>query len=113
LKRDSTSEQGVEGLTEEPNKKPRLEFSHPEPIPTDPVARSPSVPSQVLSTETPSLASEAQEAMQVDAGDEAEDSGDELIEVGPDGLRLVKDCLAEIFHEPREEDGAVICKLCE
>jgi len=35
---------------------------------------------------------------------------EEVIEVGPDGLRLVQDCLADIFEY--NKDGLRICKLC-
>lgn len=35
---------------------------------------------------------------------------EEFIEVGPDGLRLVKDCLADIFEY--NKDGLRVCKLC-
>jgi hypothetical protein len=35
---------------------------------------------------------------------------EEVIEVGPDGLRLVRDCLADIFEY--NKDGLRICKLC-
>jgi len=112
LKRGSFSDQGVAELTEEPNKKPRLELSHLEPSPTDPIAGPSPAPLLEPPTEVPTPVSVVQEAMQVDGGDEHEGSEDEMIEVGPDGLRLVKDCLEEIFHEPKE-DGSVICKLCE
>ena len=107
LKRDSISDQDVAGLAEEPNKKPRLEDSYPEPN-----AGPSSVPLPEPLTEVPAPVSGVQEAMQVDGEEEHEGSEDELIELGPDGLRLVKDCLSEIFHEPKE-DGSVICKLCE
>lgn len=112
LKRDSISDQGMAGLTEEPNKKPRLQHCHLEPNPTHPIAGPSSLQLPEPFTEIPAPTSEDQEAMQVDGGDEHEGSEDDLIELGPDGLRLVKDCLAELFHEPKE-DGSVICKLCE
>jgi hypothetical protein len=112
LKRDSISDQGVAELTEEPNKKPRLEHSLLEPSPIDSTAGPSLAPLLEPPTEAPTPVSEVQEAMKVDGGDEHEGSEDEMIEVGPDGLRLVKDCLEEIFHEPKE-DGSVICKLCE
>jgi len=112
LKRDSISDQDVVELTEEPNKKPRLEHSHLEPSPTDSTAGPSPAPLLEPPTEVPTPVSEVQEAMELDGGDEHEGSEDEMIEVGPDGLRLVKDCLEEIFHEPKE-DGSVICKLCE
>ena len=112
LKRNSGSDQGEAGLTEEPNKKPRLERPHLELSPTDPTAGSSSTPLPEPPVEVPVPVSEVQEAMQVDGGDESEGSEDEMIEVGPDGLRLVKDCLGEIFYDPKE-DGTVICKLCE
>lgn len=112
LKRNTISDQDVAGLTEEPNKKPRLEHSHLEPSPTDPTAGSSSAPLPKPPMEVSVPVSSVQEAMQVDGGDEHEGSEDEMIEVGPDGLRLVKDCLGEIFYEPKE-DGSMICKLCE
>lgn len=51
-------------------------------------------------------------AMNVDEADEDEDEDEEEeVELGPDGLRLVKDCLIHIFGSPVE--GRVTCKLCE
>ena len=112
LKRDSISDEGVAELTEEPNKKPRLEQSCLEPSPIDSAAGPSPAPLLEPPTEVPTPVSSVQEAMEVDGGGEQEGSEDEMIEIGPDGLRLVKDCLEEIFHEPKE-DGSVICKLCE
>jgi len=112
LKRDSISDQDVAGLAEEPNKKPRLEHLYLEPTATEPTAGPSSVPLPEPPTEVPAPVSGVQEAMQVDGEEGHEGSEDDLIEIGPDGLRLVKECLSEIFHEPKE-DGSVICKLCE
>lgn len=39
---------------------------------------------------------------------------DEVVEVGPDGLRLVNDCISDLFGEEGEgEEGkGRYCKLC-
>lgn len=52
---------------------------------------------------------QAQTAMQVDAPED--DQEIEESDIGPDGLRLVKVCLEDLFGEP--VDGRLICKLCE
>lgn len=37
---------------------------------------------------------------------------DEVVEVGPDGLRLVNDCISDLFGEERERGERRYCKLC-
>ncbi|KAJ3508652.1 hypothetical protein NLJ89_g5630 [Agrocybe chaxingu] len=43
---------------------------------------------------------------------EDEEEGEGLVEVGPDGLRLVKDCLEELFEEDEDSPGHRMCRLC-
>ena len=50
--------------------------------------------------------------------DEDEDEDEDVVEVGPDGLRLVKDCISSLFGEEGEGEGegeggkGRYCKLC-
>lgn len=55
-------------------------------------------------------APEDQDQMQIDTVEGAEESEEE-VELGPDGLRLVRDCLEQLFGESRV--GQVVCRLCE
>lgn len=45
-------------------------------------------------------------------GDIEEGSDDEAIEVGPDGLRLVEDCVAALIDDDEENEEVQTCKLC-
>ena len=49
------------------------------------------------------------DAMEVDA--EGEEESEEEVELGPDGLRLVSDCLDQLFGESRV--GQIVCPLCQ
>ncbi|KAF8165478.1 hypothetical protein B0H34DRAFT_671312 [Crassisporium funariophilum] len=91
LKRNSmTLLESSSNSTEEPQKKARLDEPNPE-------------------STGGAVAVASENAMQVDAVEDNE-SDEEEVEVGPDGLRLVKDCIAGLFGE--EEGGIRNCKLC-
>ena len=40
------------------------------------------------------------------------DEDDDIVEVGPDGLRLVKDCISDLFGEESDSERERYCKLC-
>jgi len=42
-----------------------------------------------------------------------ESDNDEVIEVGPDGLRVVSDCLESLLIRNAENDAVRTCRLCE
>lgn len=46
------------------------------------------------------------------AEEDPEDSEDEEVRVGPDGLRLVEDCLAALIGDDEENAEMKVCKLC-
>ena len=96
LKRDSlTGSEGQHDLMEEQlQKRPRLEE-----------------PELGLATNGPidPVAEVTEDTVQMDVDE------DEIIEVGPDGLRLVKDCISDLFGEEGEGKGegeGRYCKLC-
>jgi len=91
LKRDSpTQSEGHYDTIEQLQKRPRLEGPHIElatNIPIEPVA------------------DDTEDTIQMDIEED-----EDFIEVGPDGLRLVNDCIFDLFGE---EDGeGRYCKLC-
>ncbi|CAA7259635.1 unnamed protein product [Cyclocybe aegerita] len=137
LKRDSISMADGHGREEEAQKKPRLEspVSQPElvqpapshaepqtsiPPPSSPAAVPPaSSPPPPASSPVPAPAEAAQvttdlppPAQDDDQEMEDEEEGEGLVEVGPDGLRLVKDCLEDLFDEDEELPGHRTCRLC-
>ena len=93
LKRDSPTEyEGHHDITEQIQKKPRLESSQSE-----------------LETNTiEPIADGTEENLQMDI------DIDEVVEVGPDGLRLVNDCIFDLFGEEGEGEKGKgrYCKLC-
>ncbi|KAJ6628919.1 hypothetical protein B0H10DRAFT_1777466 [Mycena sp. CBHHK59/15] len=44
--------------------------------------------------------------------DDDDDLEDHLIEIGPDGLRTVSDCVAAVFDPDEENPCALICAFC-
>ena len=93
LKRESPTEsEGHQYLMEQLQKKPRLEGSQLEPTTNTPIEPA---------------ADDTENTVQMDIDE------DEDIEVGPDGLRLVKDCISDLFGEEDEGEGeGRYCKLC-
>ena len=99
LKRDSPtqSEEGHHDPIEQLQKRPRLEGPQLDlttDIPIDPVMDG----TEVVTVQ-----------MDID-----EDEDEDVVEVGPDGLRLVKDCISSLFGEEGEGEGGEgrYCKLC-
>ena len=91
LKRDSPTEfEGQHAVTEQLQKRPRLE--------------SPEL--ELTSIEPTADGTEVTDPMDIDK--------DDIVEVGPDGLRLVNDCISDLFGEEGEgEEGkGRYCKLC-
>lgn len=94
LKRDSPTEsESHHDVTEQLQKRPRLESPQLE------LKTSPSI--EPIADDT-----EDTDQMDIDK--------DEVVEVGPDGLRLVNDCISDLFGEEGEgEEGkGRYCKLC-
>ncbi|KAF5322360.1 hypothetical protein D9619_000493 [Psilocybe cf. subviscida] len=63
--------------------------------------------------EQPNKPDSAEASMEEDATEKAgkdDDDDGEIVQVGPDGLRLVSDCLDELFGTDRT--GTFICKFC-
>jgi hypothetical protein len=94
LKRDSPIEsEGHHDVTEQLQKRPRLEI--------------PQLELKKYSSIEP-IADDTEDTVQMDI------DKDEVVEVGPDGLRLVNDCISNLFGE--EGEGEVgkgrYCKLC-
>ena len=90
-KRDSPTEsEGHHDVTEQLQKRPRLESSQSE-----------------LKTNA-SIEPITEDTFQMDI------DKDEVVEVGPDGLRLVSDCISDLFGEEveGEEGKGRYCKLC-
>lgn len=93
LKRESPTEyEGHHDVTEQLQKRARLESSQLE-----------------LDTNNSMefIADGTEDSVQMDI------DKDEVVEVGPDGLRLVNDCISELFEEGEGEEGkGRYCKLC-
>ena len=118
-KRGSISIAEYDELVNEPQKRPRLqsptsEMTMLEPGPEPSPSPSPPPPSTARASVPPAETAAAeppQDAMEVDAQDDEEEEEEEE-ELGPDGLRLVKNCLPELFDE--NEDGTTrTCKICQ
>jgi hypothetical protein len=43
---------------------------------------------------------------------DGEESDEEIFEVGPDGLRLIEDCVGALMEEDEATEGVLNCKLC-
>ncbi|KAF8969508.1 hypothetical protein BDZ97DRAFT_2072501 [Flammula alnicola] len=121
LKRESVSlSDGLGEWTEESNKKPRLEEPASGQNTPGPSSTFPSLSPSPADVKPPpaEAASQVQVEMQVDSGvpgsqegEQEEHEEDEVIEVGPDGLRLVEDILEQIYGEDRR--GEVTCYFCK
>jgi hypothetical protein len=94
LKRDSSSgSEDQHDLTEQLLKRPRLEIPQLQ-LPTN--------------TQIEPIADDTENVDQMDVDE------DEAVEVGPDGLRLVDDCISDLFGEEGqgEKGEGRYCKLC-
>ncbi len=123
-KRDSICLSDSAVLQGEPEKRPRLtspKLDTPDPtvppqtpLVLDPFAAIPAAPSEPLSATMLDVSMENMQTLDTQDFMSTEflniENEEEVIEVGPDGLRLVQDCLADIFEY--NKDGLRICKLC-
>jgi hypothetical protein len=93
LKRDSPIEsESHHDVTEQLQKRPRLESSQLE---------------LKTNSSIEPIADGTEDTFQMDI------DKDEVVEVGPDGLRLVNDCISDLFGEEGEGEGkGRYCKLC-
>ncbi|KAF9478174.1 hypothetical protein BDN70DRAFT_65412 [Pholiota conissans] len=89
------------------NKKPRVQSPGIDlntPPPPSPSVPPPSALSELSMSEAPSAVPDGQAVVE-------EDDDDEVVEVGPDGLRLVEDILEQVYGENRR--GEVVCWFCQ
>ena len=94
LKRDSPAgSEDHHELTERLQKRPRLE--------------APRLQLTITNTPIEPVANSTENNVQTDIDDE-----DEPIEVGPDGLRLLEDCISDLFGDEGGNGEGRYCKLC-
>jgi hypothetical protein len=109
LKRESMSVDS--DLPSESHKKPRLESSIMDQ--NTPPPPSPSVPPSTTEQDilTEATISETNPTHAPEQLAEEDDDEEEIVEVGPDGLRLVEDILEQVYGENRR--GEVFCWFCK
>ncbi|PPQ63436.1 hypothetical protein CVT24_004946 [Panaeolus cyanescens] len=134
LKRESsTSVAELRQLSEEHAKRMRMEAEQPEVVPECLPAQPVPEPSPLAVSATPPVAfvvkGEPMDDLPIPAVPFPSEQGDGDVqmltdedgyivieeELGPDGLRLVSDCLPDVYDTVRKEDGTVenTCKLCQ